>query len=108
MRNYEFLVQIRPFRNPDWESLKTFLKLLVNKLPSLNKADLSKGILESIDMDSYRIERQTTLAIQLAGSVESAPPATDTSGSKYAPNIDVLSNIIQPTFRRYSSRRKGR
>jgi type I restriction enzyme R subunit len=103
VRNYEFLVQIRPFRNPDWESLKTFLKLLVNKLPSLNEADLSKGILESIDMDSYRIERQTTLAIQLEGSVEIAPPPPDTSGSKYAPNIDVLSNIIQDFNARFGN-----
>jgi len=103
VRNYEFLVQIRPFRNPDWESLKTFLKLLVNKLPSLNDADLSKGILESIDMDSYRIERQTTLAIQLEGSVEIAPPPPDTSGSKYAPNIDVLSNIIQDFNARFGN-----
>ncbi|WP_333341564.1 type I restriction endonuclease [Microcoleus sp. T3B2] len=103
VRNYEFLVQIRPFRNPDWESLKTFLKLLVNKLPSLNEADLSKGILESIDIESYRIERQTTLAIQLEGSVEIAPPPPDTSGSKYAPNIDVLSNIIQDFNARFGN-----
>lgn len=95
VRNYEFLVQIRHFRNPYWESLKTFLKLLVNKLPSLNDADFSKGILESIDMDSYRVERQTTLAIQLEGNVEIAPPPPDTSGSKYDPNMDRLSNIIQ-------------
>jgi type I restriction enzyme R subunit len=95
VRNYEFLVQIRHFRNSYWESLKSFLKLLINKLPSLNDADLSKGILESIDMESYRVERQTTLAIQLEGSVEIAPPPPDTSGSKYDPNIDRLSNIIQ-------------
>lgn len=95
VRNYEFMVQIRHFRNPYWESLKSFLKLLVNKLPSLNEADLSKGILESIDMESYRVERQTTLAIQLEGNIEIAPPPPDTSGSKYDPNIDRLSNIIQ-------------
>jgi len=103
VRNYEFMVQIRHFRNPYWESLKTFLKLLVNKLPSLNDADLSKGILESIDMESYRVERQTTLAIQLEGSVEIAPPPPDTSGSKYDPNIDILSNIIQDFNNRFGN-----
>lgn len=103
VRNYEFLVQIRHFRNPYWESLKSFLKLLVNKLPSLNEADLSKGILESIDMESYRVERQTTLAIQLEGSVEISPPPPDTSGSKYDPNIDILSNIIQDFNNRFGN-----
>ncbi|HEY9862635.1 MAG TPA: hypothetical protein V6D21_00490, partial [Candidatus Obscuribacterales bacterium] len=103
VRNYEFMVQIRHFRNPYWESLKTFLKLLVNKLPSLNDADLSKGILESIDMESYRVESQTTLAIQLEGSVEIAPPPPDTSGSKYDPNIDRLSNIIQDFNNRFGN-----
>jgi type I restriction enzyme R subunit len=103
VRNYEFLVQIRHFRNLYWESLKTFLKLLVNKLPSLNEADLSQGILESIDMESYRVERQTTLAIQLEGSVEIAPPPPDTSGSKYDPNIDILSNIIQDFNNRFGN-----
>jgi len=103
VRNYEFLVQIRHFRNPYWESLKTFLKLLVNKLPSLNEADLSKGILESIDMESYRVERQTTLAIQLEDNIEIAPPPADTSGSKYDPNIDLLSNIIQDFNNRFGN-----
>ncbi|MEH2364309.1 type I restriction endonuclease subunit R [Nostoc sp.] len=95
VRNYQFLVQINPFRNPYWESLKTFLKFLLAKLPNLNDTDLSKGILESIDIDSYRIERQTTLAIQLEGGPEIAPAPPDPPGSKYEAQLDVLSNIIQ-------------
>lgn len=95
VRNYQFLVQINPFRNPYWESLKTFLKFLLAKLPNLNDTDLSKGILESVDIDSYRIERQTTLAIQLEGGPEIAPTPPDAPGSKYEAQLDVLSNIIQ-------------
>ncbi|MEH2046079.1 type I restriction endonuclease subunit R [Nostoc sp.] len=95
VRNYQFLVQINPFRNPYWESLKTFLKFLLAKLPNLNDTDLSKGILESVDIDSYRIERQTTLAIQLEGGAEIAPTPPDAPGSKYEAQLDILSNIIQ-------------
>ena len=95
VRNYQFLVQINPFRNPYWESLKTFLKFLLAKLPNLNDTDLAKGILESVDIDSYRIERQTTLAIQLEGGPEIAPTPPDAPGSKYEAQLDVLSNIIQ-------------
>ncbi|MBD2565242.1 MULTISPECIES: type I restriction endonuclease subunit R [Nostoc] len=95
VRNYQFLVQINPFRNPYWESLKTFLKFLLAKLPNLNDTDLSKGILESVDIDSYRIERQTTLAIQLEGGSEIAPTPPDAPGGRYEAQLDVLSNIIQ-------------
>ncbi|MGI2902226.1 type I restriction endonuclease subunit R [Tolypothrix sp. VBCCA 56010] len=95
VRNYQFLVQIRAFRNPYWESLKTFLKFLITKLPNLSDADLSKGILESIDIDSYRVERETTLAIQLEGGEELAPTPPDIAGSKYEPKLDSLSNIVR-------------
>ena len=95
VRNYQFLVQIHPFRNPYWESLKTFLKFLLAKLPNLNETDLSKGILESVDIDSYRIERQTTLAIQLEGGGEIAPAPPDPPGRQYEAQLDTLSNIIQ-------------
>ena len=33
VRNYQFLVQVKSFKNSYWESLNSFLKLLVNKLP---------------------------------------------------------------------------
>ena len=37
-----------------WRSI--FLNFLVSKLPSPVEEDLSKGILDAIDMDSYRVE----------------------------------------------------
>ncbi|HLO85893.1 MAG TPA: DEAD/DEAH box helicase family protein, partial [Nostocaceae cyanobacterium] len=103
VRNYQFLVQIRSFRNSYWESLKTFLKLLLNKLPNLNDTDLTKGILESIDIDSYRVELQTTLAIQLEGGQEIAPTPADTLGSQYDPKVDYLSQIIEEFNQRFGN-----
>jgi type I restriction enzyme R subunit len=43
-----------PFSNATWEKLSIFLNFLIPKLPAPKEEDLSKGILEAIDMDSYR------------------------------------------------------
>ena len=54
LRAYGFLAAILPYTNAEWEKLSIFLTLLVPKLPAPVEDDLSKGILEAIDMDSYR------------------------------------------------------
>lgn len=95
IRNYQFLVQIRTFRNPYWESLKTFLRFLIPKLPIFNDGDLSDGVLESVNVDSYRVERQITQAILLGDSEELTPAPPEPRGRKYQPDLDLLSNIIR-------------
>ncbi len=103
VRSYQFLMQIRSFSNPYWESLKVFLKFLLAKLPSLNDQDLTKGILESIDVHSYRVERQATSAIQLEGGVEINPACPDITARKYEPKLDSLSNIVQDFNERFGN-----
>lgn len=39
VKNYQFLVQVKSLKNSYWESLNSFLKLLVNKLPQLDNSD---------------------------------------------------------------------
>ncbi len=56
VRTYGFLASVLPYGNPAWEKLSTFLNFLIPKLPAPIETDLSKGILEAIDMDSYRVE----------------------------------------------------
>ena len=56
VRTYGFLGAILPYGNPAWEKLALFLNLLIPKLPSPVEEDLSKGILEAVDLDSYRAE----------------------------------------------------
>ena len=51
-------MQILPYADIGWEKLSIFLNFLVPKLPAPVEEDLSKGILEVIDMDSYRVEKQ--------------------------------------------------
>ena len=65
LRAYGFLAAILPYTYAEWEKLSIFLTFLVPKLPAPVEDDLSKGILEAIDMDSYRVEKQAVQDIQL-------------------------------------------
>jgi type I restriction enzyme R subunit len=58
LRTYDFLATVMPYTNAEWEKLSIFLNLLVPKLPAPKEEDLAKGILEAIDMDSYRVEKK--------------------------------------------------
>jgi type I restriction enzyme R subunit len=65
-RTYAFLASVMPYSNAEWEKLSIFLDLLTPKLPAPKEEDLAKGILEAIDMDSYRVEKQAAMKIALA------------------------------------------
>jgi type I restriction enzyme R subunit len=95
-RTYAFLSAVLTFTNAGWEKLSIFLELLTPKLPAPKEEDLSKGILEAIDMDSYRIEKRAALAIRLAdqdAEIEPMPP--DGGGRRPEPELDRLSNILK-------------
>jgi type I restriction enzyme, R subunit len=95
-RSYSFLSAILPYTNPEWEKLSIFLNFLVPKLPAPKEEDLSKGILEAIDMDSYRVEKRAAVRIQLADQdAELEPVPTDGGGGKPEPELDRLSNILK-------------
>ncbi|MCC7014978.1 MAG: type I restriction endonuclease subunit R [Planctomycetes bacterium] len=96
LRAYGFLASILPYTNADWEKLSMLLNFLVSKLPAPKEEDLSKGILDSIDMDSYRIEKQTAMKIQLPDQdAEIEPVPTTGGGRKPEPELDRLSNIVK-------------
>ena len=95
VRTYGFLASILPFTNAEWEMLSTFLNFLIPKLPAPIEVDLSKGILESIDMESYRAEVRSSMEIILPdqnGFIDPVP--TSAGGRKPEPELDLLSNII--------------
>jgi type I restriction enzyme R subunit len=95
-RTYGFLASILPFTNAGWEKLSIFLNFLIPKLPAPVEEDLSKGILESIDMDSYRVEKQAAMRLQLPDKdAEIEPVPTDGGGRKAEPELDRLSNILK-------------
>ena len=95
-RAYDFLGSILPYGSREWEKLSILLNLLIPKLPAPKEEDLSKGILESIDMDSYRVEKKQ--AIQIASTDEDAeidPMPVEGGGRKPEPELDRLSNILK-------------
>ncbi|MDR0306526.1 MAG: DEAD/DEAH box helicase family protein [Chitinispirillales bacterium] len=95
VRTYGFLGAILSFGNPEWEKLSIFINLLLSKLPPPVPEDLSQGILDVIDLDSYRIEAKAQMAIALEDCdavVEPVP--TGGVGGKGEPELDFLSNII--------------
>ncbi|MHB8562391.1 MAG: type I restriction endonuclease subunit R [Acidiferrobacteraceae bacterium] len=95
-RAYGFLASILPYTNADWEKLSIFLNFLVPKLPAPKEEDLSRGILEAIDMDSYRAETRAALTILMADAdAEIEPVPTSGGGRKPEPELDRLSSILK-------------
>ena len=96
VRTYNFLAAILPYTNAEWEKLALFLGFLVSKLPAPKEEDLSRGILETIDIDSYRVEVKAALKIALPdddGAV--GPVPTSAGGHKGEVEIERLSNILR-------------
>ena len=90
------LASILPYTNAEWEKLSIFLNFLIPKLPAPVEDDLSKGILEAIDMDSYRVEKKAVMKIALADAdAEIEPVPADGGGRKAEPELDRLSNILK-------------
>jgi type I restriction enzyme, R subunit len=95
-RTYDFLASVLPYTNRDWERLSIVLNLLIPKLPAPKDEDLSKGILEAIDMDSYRVEKKAVMKIAVADdNAEIGPVPVEGGGHKPAPELDRLSNILK-------------
>jgi type I restriction enzyme R subunit len=96
VRTYNFLAAVLPYTNAAWEKLAIFLTFLTPKLPAPVETDLAKGILETIDMESYRVEVQATRALALtdADGVIDPVPVGD-AGRLPEPELDLLSSIVR-------------
>lgn len=96
VRVYGFLASILPYSNVAWERLSIFLTFLVPKLPAPVEEDLSRGVLQAIDMDSYRVEKRTTMKIALADQdAQIDPLPTRGGGHRPEQELDRLSNILK-------------
>jgi type I restriction enzyme R subunit len=99
-RSYDFLASVMPYTKPEWERLSILLNLLTPKLPAPKEDDLARGILEAIDMDSYRVEKKAVMKIALADAdAQIEPVPVEGGGHKGEPELDRLSNILK-TFQR--------
>ena len=95
VRTYGFLSAVLPYTNAVWEKRSIFLNFLISKLPSPKEEDLSKGILDAIDMDSYRAEKRAMQQILLPDQDAEIDPVPTTGGGHVPePELDRLSNIL--------------
>ena len=96
VRTYGFLSAVLPYTNTAWEKRSIFLNFLVSKLPSSQEEDLSKGILDAIDIDSYRVEKQAMQQIMLPDEDAEIEPVPPPGGGQLAePELARLSNILR-------------
>ncbi|HRE57528.1 MAG TPA: type I restriction endonuclease [Candidatus Kapabacteria bacterium] len=102
LRTYSYLAKLLDFNNLYWEQLWWYLKYLLPKLTIEENEDLAQGIIESIDMDSYRPAKQGTENIALEpepGFVTPIPVGV--GGGKSQPELDTLENIINAFNQRF-------
>lgn len=102
LRTYGFLSSILPYGNAEWEKRSIFLNFLVSRLPAPTEQDLSKGVLDAIDMDSYRAEKQAMQRILLPdddAEIEPAPGGGAGGFGGEGPALAPLSVIVE-TFNR--------
>lgn len=103
VRLYIFLSQIVPFENPYLERLYIFLNHLQNKLGGETPIDLAKGILDNINMDSYRLQLEGTTSVVLEQGEDLKPMPTEMRGGINDTEMDRLSNILQTFNDRYGT-----
>jgi type I restriction enzyme R subunit len=95
VRTYGFLSSVLTYSNAEWEKRSIFLNFLVSKLPAPVEEDLSRGILDAIDMDSYRVEKRAMQKIILPDEeAEIGPVPMTGGGQRPEPELDRLSNIL--------------
>jgi len=95
-RAYSFLAAVLPYSNAAWEQLSIFLNFLVPKLPAPEETDFSRGVLEAVDMDSYRVEARATMNIALADQDGEISPISTTAGTEGPEaELDHLSAILR-------------
>ncbi len=104
VRTYAFLSGILPYTNAGWEKLSIFLNFLIRKLPAPDETDLARGILETIDMDSYRTEKQSMRRLILEDQDAEIDPVPDKGGGhKPETELDRLSNILKEFNERFGN-----
>jgi len=104
LRAYNFLAGLLDYTVPAWEKMAVFLNLLVPKLPAPVEEDLSQGILEAIDMDTYRLEVKEAVKIDLPkqeGEVEPVP--TSVRAGVPEPELEPLSEILREFNERFGN-----
>jgi len=104
LRTYSYLGKILDFNNQEWEVLWWYLKFLVPKLFIDKSDDFTEGLLDSINMDSYKPSKFETKKINLVaepGIV--APIPVEVGSGKPELELDTLENILNVFNQRFGN-----
>lgn len=94
LRYYDFLSSVLPYTNAEWEKLSCFLRLLLRKLPSIERGEDDR-ITAAVEPESYRAEVGRTIRISPADEDgEMKPPAPIPGGGVPEPEMRPLSDIL--------------
>ena len=94
IRTYNFLASILPIGQIDWERKVIFFEKLVHRLPTPKEKDFTKGLLDTIDLESYRLEKKNTIDIILEDENGKLNGDNIGAGRKNKLELDYLENII--------------
>ncbi len=94
IRTYNFLASILPFGQVDWEKKNIFFEQLIHRLPTPKEEDLSQGVLETVDLESYRLEKKNTIDIILEDEDGAIKGFDIGVGKKTETELDSLENIV--------------
>ena len=94
MRKYAFIAQIISFEDTRLEKLYVFLRNLYKKLP-VNREPLPWEIIESVDMESYRVQKTHETRIFLDDQEGNITPIEGAGRGKAEDELDMLSRIIK-------------
>lgn len=103
-RCYPFFSSIMPYESPTWEKQYIFYSLLLRKLPPLKPEDFTKGLLDSVDFNKYRIIKGEEHKIELENERGIVKPLPVGTGNGIpTPEMEALSNIIRDFNQTYGN-----
>lgn len=94
IRTYNFLSVILPLGQIEWTKKSIFFELLVHRLPTPRDDEGINEILESIDLESYRLEKQNELNIALENKDGETSPNQAGTARPFVPDMESLDIII--------------
>jgi len=102
LRLYSYLARLLDFNSIYWEQLWQYLKYLSPKLVIEGDEDLAQGIIDAVDMDSYRPSGQGTDKISLDDQTGVVYPiSVGVGGGISEPELDTLENILAAFNQRF-------
>lgn len=94
IRTYNFLSAILPIGQIEWTKKSIFFELLVHRLPTPRDDTGMSEILESVDLESYRLEKQNELSIVLENKDGETSSNQVGTARIVEPEMESLDDII--------------